>query len=99
MKLEVSEKDIDRLIKSRVTEFNKIERDLKAKLVRRDNKIRKLQKELEKLKADMMITRGGPAVTIAKIAEALVTSLEDANFITRVHDCEHDDYCDCRDFY
>lgn len=86
MKLEVSEKDIDRLIKSRVTEFNKIERDLKSKLVRRDNKIHKLQREIEILQAGKMDEDRETAELIAKIAKVLIGTMQRANWIEKYED-------------
>lgn len=99
MKIEVPQATIDKMMKSRVTAFNKKIRDLEAKLKRRDNKIHKLKKEIESLKGDLMVQQGEPAITIAKIAAALVSQMEEANWIQRIHDCEEQGYCDCKDFY
>lgn len=99
MKIEVDEKTIDKLLGKRVTEFNKKIRDLESKLKRRDNRIHKLEKELERTKASLVINKGEDVVRIAKIAEALVTEMEAARWITRTYDCEDDHYCDCHDFY
>ena len=90
MKLEVSEKDIDRLIKSRVTAFNKKIRDLEAKLVRRDSKVHKLQREIEILKACRMDESKETAETIAKIARGLVQAMQRANWIEKYEGCGHE---------
>lgn len=88
MQIKVDQETIDKLVKQRVAEFNKIERDLTAKLKRRDNKVHKLQKELELLKADLMDTSKEDAQKIARLAQVLVGELQRLNWVHR-----YDDYC------
>lgn len=99
MKIEIDQNAIDRLMKKRVTEFNKTIRDLTAKLARRDKKIQKLAHELEVVKGDMMETERGVSARIAQIAHALITEMQSANWIKIHHDCEEPDVCVCGDFY
>jgi len=99
MKIEINNKDIDKLIKKRVTEFNKKIRELEAKLQRRENKIRKLERELEVTKGQMMDQGRDTASTIAKLAQCLVHELENANWVANNHHCTDCDDCKCSDFY
>ncbi len=98
-KIEIDDKVIDKLVGKRVVQFNKIERDLEAKLTHRDNKIKKLQKEIESMKGQLMATKGEVVVRIAKVAEALVAEMEYANWVTRVHEGEDCEDCTCHEFY
>jgi len=87
MKIEVDQSTIDKLMKQRVTEFNKIERDLTTKLVRRDKKIHKLLHEIEVLKAVRMDEEKVTAERIAKIARCLVGEMQRANWIEKYESC------------
>lgn len=81
MKVEIDQKDIDKLIKKRVTQFNKEIRTLQAKLVRRDNRIVKMKREIEMLEASLMGTKEGEAKRIADLASCLVSELKRVKWI------------------
>ena len=92
MKVEIDNKTIDKLVGKRVAEYNKKIRDLEAKLTRRDNKIHKLQREIEKLKGDLMDTSAGQAKRVADIAYALVLEMQKAGWVTKYPEYEEEDY-------
>ena len=90
MKIDIDESTIDKLIKKRVTEFNKEIRTLTLKLERRENKIKKLERELEMYKAGRMDTDKEVSDRIAKIARALVGEMQRANWVEKYEGCGTD---------
>lgn len=86
-KIEIDDKIIDNLVGNRVTQFNKVERDLCAKISRRDTKIKKLEREIELLKGNMMGSDKETADRIAKIARCLVGAMQRANWVDRYYEC------------
>jgi hypothetical protein len=96
MKVEIDQKTIDKLVGKRVAQFNKTIRDLEAKLKRRDNKIHKLQREMEILKGEMMETSEGQAKRIRDIAYALMIEMQNANWVPKPdYSCPHCDDEEC----
>jgi predicted RNase H-like nuclease (RuvC/YqgF family) len=96
MKIDVDQGTVDKLIKKRVTAFNKEIRDLKAKLERRDKRIQKLVHEVEVLKSVRMDEEKVTAERIAKIARCLVGEMQRANWVEKYEGCgvewEADEY-------
>jgi len=86
-KVEIDDKTIDKLVGKRMIRFNKTIRDLESKLTRRDNKIKKLERELEMYKSGAMETDKETSNRIAKIARAFVGELQRANWVEKYYEC------------
>jgi predicted RNase H-like nuclease (RuvC/YqgF family) len=93
-KVELDDAVIDKLVGKRVVAFKKTIRDLKTKLARRDNKVRKLEREVELLKADRMDESKKTATEIAKISRGFVAALERANWVEPHYECSVIHYAD-----
>ena len=95
-KVEIDDKVIGKLLGKREQEFNAAINRLHTKVATRDTKIRKLERELELLKAQNMDATKEVAERIAKISRAFVGELQRANWVEKYYECgEHSCADDC----
>ena len=94
MKIEVDPNTIDKLVGKRVAQFNKTIRDLEGKLQRRDNKVKKLERQIEMYKAGIMDTDKETSERIAQVARALVGEMQRAKWVAKYYECGEDHCAD-----
>ena len=86
-KVEIDDKIIANLLGDRERKYNKAINQLQTKLGSKDKKIKKLERELELLKANNMDATKEVAERIAKFSRAFVGELQRANWVDKYYEC------------